>query len=90
MSAWYVFSSLGLYPMNPVSGEYELGAPLFDKSTIHLPSGKTFVITAENLSESNIYVDEVLLNGEKIDRSYITYDELLNGGRLHFKMTNNF
>lgn len=90
MSAWYVFSSLGFYPMDPVSGQYELGAPLFDKSVIHLPSGKSFEITAENLSDTNIYVKEVLLNGEKLDRTYITYNELLNGGKLNFIMTNQF
>lgn len=90
MSAWYVFSSLGLYPMDPVSGQYELGAPLFEKSTIHLPSGKSFVITAENLSDSNIYVKEVYLNGNRLNRSYITFAELLSGGDLHFVMTDNF
>lgn len=89
MSAWYVFSSLGFYPMDPVSGKYQLGAPLFDKATVNLSSGKQFVITAENLSEKNIYVKEVLLNGLLLNRTYITFDELLNGGNLHFKMTDN-
>lgn len=87
MSAWYVFSSLGFYPMDPVSGRYELGAPLFDRALIHLPSGKQFVITAENLSEKNIYVKEVWLNDQLLDRTYITFEELLNGGTLLFKMT---
>ncbi len=87
MSAWYVFSSMGLYPMDPVSGQYELGAPLFDKTVIHLPSGKDFIITAENLSSENIFVDEIRLNGEKLDRTYITFDELLSGGTLNFRMT---
>lgn len=87
MSAWYVFSSLGFYPMDPVSGRYQLGAPLFDQASIKLSSGKQFVITAENLSDKNIYVKEVWLNNDLLDRTYITFAELLNGGTLHFKMT---
>lgn len=87
MSAWYVFSSLGFYPMDPVSGRYELGAPLFDRAVINLSSGRQFVITAENLSDKNIYVEKVWLNDRSLDRTYITFDELLNGGTLRFKMT---
>ena len=86
MSAWYIFSSLGFYPMDPVSGKYELGAPLFDKATINLPSGKTFVIQADNLSDENIYSKKVFLNGKKLDRNYITFYELLEGGNLRFEM----
>ncbi len=87
MSAWYVFSSLGFYPMDPVSGRYELGAPFFDRAVINLSSGRQFVITAENLSDKNIYVEKVWLNDRSLDRTYITFDELLNGGTLRFKMT---
>ena len=87
MSAWYIFSSLGFYPMDPVSGKYQLGAPLFDKATIQLPSGKAFIIKANNLSEYNIYVKNVSLNGQKLGRTYITFNELLNGGELVFEMT---
>ncbi|MDR0844788.1 MAG: GH92 family glycosyl hydrolase [Tannerella sp.] len=87
MSAWYVFSALGFYPMDPVSGRYEIGAPLFDRATIHLPSGKQFVIKASNLSDTNIYVDKMYLNGKPLDRTYLTFDELLQGGELHFEMT---
>lgn len=87
MSAWYVFSSLGFYPMDPVSGRYELGALLFDRAVINLSSGRQFVITAENLSDKNIYVEKVWLNDRSLDRTYITFDELLNGGTLRFKMT---
>lgn len=87
MSAWYIFSSLGFYPMDPVSGKYQLGAPLFEDATIHLPLGKAFIIKANNLSESNIYVKKVSLNGNKLDRNYITFKELLNGGELVFEMT---
>lgn len=87
MSAWHVFSSLGFYPMDPVSGRYELGAPLFDRAVINLSSGKLFVITAENLSDKAIYVEKVWLNNHLLDRTYITFEELLNGGTLRFKMT---
>ena len=90
MSAWFVFSSLGLYPMDPVSGRYELSAPLFDKATMKLPSGKEFVVVAENLSDKNIYVEQVWLNDTLLDRTYITFDELLNGGTLRFKMTDQY
>jgi len=86
MSAWYVFSSLGFYPMDPVSGQYELGAPLFDKATIKLTSGRKFTIEAKNLSDENIYVDKVFLNGVELSRTYITFDEVLNGGELVFHM----
>lgn len=87
MSAWYVFSSLGFYPLDPVSGQYELGAPLFDKATIKLPSGKKFIIKANNVSNKNIYVKKVSLNGILLKRSYITFNEVLQGGELLFEMT---
>ena len=86
MSAWYVFSALGFYPMDPVSGQYELGAPLFEYAKIKLPSGADFIIKARNLSDSNIYVDKVFLNGEVLKRTYITFEEVLQGGELVFEM----
>lgn len=86
MSAWYVFSSLGLYPMDPVSGQYELGTPSFERATIHLPSGKDFTIKAEGLTGQNYLVKSVSLNGVKLDRTYITFQELLDGGELVFDM----
>ena len=87
MSAWYVFSALGFYPMDPVSGKYELGAPIYDKASIKMPSGRSFIIKAKNLSKKNIFVKNVYLNGKKLDRNYITYNELLDGGELLFEMT---
>lgn len=89
MSAWYVFSSLGFYPMNPASGQYELGAPLFRKAVIRLASGKKLVIRADNLSDENIYVDKVYLNGQLLDRTYITFEEVQQGGELRFEMKGN-
>nr|WP_299382850.1 GH92 family glycosyl hydrolase [Allomuricauda sp.] len=86
MSAWYVFSSMGLYPMNPASGQYELGSPIFDKVTITLSDDKEFTITANQTSPTNKYVQSVKLNGNALQRSHITHDELTAGGTLEFEM----
>ena len=89
MSAWYVFSSLGFYPMDPVSGQYELGTPSFEEVTINLPSGKKFIIKSLGLTDENYLVKEVRLNGEKLNRTYITFQDVLDGGELIFEMDNN-
>lgn len=86
MSAWYVFSSMGLYPMNPASGEYEIGSPIFEKSTLNLPNGKTFEIEAENVSNKNFYIQSVTLNGKAFNKTAISHQEMLKGGVLHFVM----
>jgi len=86
MSAWYVFSSMGLYPMNPASGEYEIGSPIFEKSTLNLPHGKTFVIEAENVSKQNFYIQSATLNGKPFNKTAISHQEMQNGGVLHFVM----
>jgi len=86
MSAWYVFSSMGLYPMNPASGEYEIGSPIFEKSTLNLPNGKTFVIEAENVSNKNFYIQSATLNGKALNKTAISHQEMLKGGVLHFVM----
>ncbi|PWL39493.1 alpha-mannosidase [Flagellimonas aquimarina] len=86
MSAWYVFSSLGLYPMNPASGQYELGSPLFKKATITISETKDFIISAESTSSVNKYIQAVKLNGESLQRTYITHTELMAGGTLEFEM----
>ncbi len=86
MSAWYVFSGLGIYPMNPASGEYEIGSPLFEKSTIKIKDGVDFIIEAEHVSDNNIYIQSAILNGKQINRSYITHQEIIEGGTLHFVM----
>ncbi|MGB1309030.1 MAG: GH92 family glycosyl hydrolase, partial [Oceanihabitans sp.] len=89
MSAWYVFSSMGFYPVTPGSNQYIIGKPLFDKTTINLESGKQFTITSDNLSDTNKYIEYVYLNGEKLERTFITHDEIINGGTLEFHMTDN-
>ncbi|WP_394775663.1 GH92 family glycosyl hydrolase [Flavobacterium sp.] len=86
MSAWYVFSSMGLYPMNPASGEYEIGSPIFEKATINLEGGKTFVIEAENVSDKNFYIQSATLNGVAFDKTAITHQQIVQGGILHFVM----
>ena len=86
MSAWYVFSSMGLYPTNPSSSIYDIGSPIFDKITINLKNGKKFKIEAIGNSEENIYVKSISLNGNKLDRLYITHNEIIQGGTLVFHM----
>ncbi|MFS4417928.1 GH92 family glycosyl hydrolase [Maribacter sp. 2307ULW6-5] len=86
MSAWYVLSSLGFYPMNPVSGTYELGSPLFQKAVISLPQGKKFTILAPNTSDTNKYINNVSLNGTPLERTHITHAEIMAGGTLAFDM----
>ena len=88
MSAWYIMSSMGIYPMNPASGEYEIGSPLFEKSTIKLPNNKTFVISAPNTSLENIYVQSVTLNGVAVTTTYILHEDIMAGGTLEFEMGN--
>lgn len=86
MSAWYIFSAMGFYPVNPASGEYSLGTPLFDKCTIHLPSGKEFLITASRRHPGDYAVKSVSLNGEKHRATSISYEDITSGGHLHFNM----
>jgi putative alpha-1,2-mannosidase len=88
MSAWYIWSAMGLYPMNPASTEYQFGRPLFDKVTIHLPNGKTFTIIAKNVSKDNKYIQSVKLNGKEYTKWSLSHQELLSGGELVFEMTN--
>jgi putative alpha-1,2-mannosidase len=87
MSAWYVMSALGIYPMNPVNGEYVFGSPIVDKAVIHLENGKKFTIIAKNNSKKNIYIQNATLNGNLLKNNLITYKNLLGGGKLVFKMS---
>ena len=86
MSAWYILSSLGFYPVFPVNCAYVMGSPLFNKAVIHLPEGKTFTITAINNSSSNIYIQSVKLNGKPYSKTYIMHQNIIKGGELEFKM----
>lgn len=86
MSAWYVFSAMGFYPVNPASGLYSLGTPLFDRCTLHLPSGHDFVITASRRNADDYAVKTVSLNGKKYKSTSISYEDIVNGGNLHFEL----
>lgn len=87
MSAWYIFSALGFYPVCPGSGEYVIGAPYLPYAKVTLPSGKTLEVKADGVSDRRRYVKEVRLNGKKHPRRYLTRDEILGGGVLEFVMS---
>lgn len=89
MSAWYVLSAMGFYPVTPGSNQYIIGTPLFDKATINLENGETFTITAKNVSDENIYIASAQLNGDYLDRSFLNHHEIMEGGNLEFAMTNS-
>ncbi len=88
MSAWYVFSAIGLYPYNPASGSYQIGSPIFDKTTIQVADNKQFIIETENNSAENIYIQSASFNGKPYNKTYVSHKELMNGGVLKFKMGN--
>lgn len=86
MSAWYVFSSLGFYPVDPISGKYEIGTPLFEKAELKLSNGKKFRVKANQVSKSNIYIQSVTLDGKPLETSYITHEQIMSGATLVFEM----
>ena len=86
MSAWYMFSAMGFYPVDPVSGDYVFGAPQLPKIVLHLADGKTFTVIAENLSKEHKYVDSITLNGEPYTKNTISHEDILKGGTLVYKM----
>ncbi|MBG7628855.1 MAG: GH92 family glycosyl hydrolase [Bacteroidetes bacterium] len=88
MSAWYVFSAMGLYPYSPASGEYQIGSPIFEKSTIKISENISFIIEAESTSNENIYIQSATLNGAIFNSTTLTHKELVEGGTLHFVMGN--
>lgn len=87
MSAWYIFSSMGFYPVDPISGEYVLGAPQMDKISIQLTEDRAFVVEAKNLSRKNKYVKSVELNGKPVRGLTIKHEDIMSGGHLVFTMT---
>ncbi len=86
MSAWYILSALGLYAVNPADGNYVIGTPHFEKAAIDVGGGRTLTIEANGLSDTNIYVQSVTLNGKPIDRTWIAHSEIGGGGSLKFTM----
>lgn len=87
MSAWYVFSSLGFYPVTPGSNQYIIGTPLMEKASIYLDNGATFTVTAKDVSEENKYISGVMLNGASLGRSFLYHHEIVAGGTLAFTMS---
>jgi len=83
-SAWYVFSAMGFYPVCPGSGQYAIGSPYFQRMTLHMPKGNVLTITAENAEQP--YIAEMKLNGKACNRNYLTHEELIKGGTIHFLM----
>jgi predicted alpha-1,2-mannosidase len=88
MSAWYIFSAMGLYPVNPASGRYDIGSPILKKSSIDVGAGKYFHVIAANASDSNKYIKSIKLNGKPYRKLYIQHADIMNGGTLEFEMSN--
>lgn len=86
MSAWYVFTALGFYPVTPGSNQYIIGRPFLPQATLNLPDGKRFSIVATGLDAAHTYVGNVTLNGKPLDRAYVTHQEIVAGGELRFTM----
>lgn len=86
MSAWYVFSAMGFYPVDPAGGQYEIGTPLFPEAKLRLANGKTFTVLAPKVSKENIYIQSVKLDGKPYDKSYVTHEQIMNGSTLELEM----
>lgn len=86
MSAWYMLSAMGFYPVDPVSAQYVFGAPQLPKFELRMPNGKTFTIEAQGLSKENKYVDKIYLNGKLYKKNYIGHSEIVKGGKLVYIM----
>jgi len=86
MSAFVVFSCMGFYPVTPGLPTYTIGSPVFEKVTIHLPSGKQFTVSAPGCSETNMYIQKAFLNGKPLNAPWITHDDIVNGGELKLIM----
>lgn len=86
MSAWYVFTSLGFYPVAPASNEYIIGRPFLPRAVLNLPNGNRFTVVAEGLDDAHPYVGAVSLNGRPLDRAFLRHDEIIRGGELRFTM----
>jgi predicted alpha-1,2-mannosidase len=84
MSAWLMFTALGFYPVAPASNQYVLGRPFVDRAIIHLPNGKSLTIASIGMNEAQSFLKDVVLNGQSLDRSYVTHEDLLQGGELKF------
>ncbi len=88
MSAWYIFSALGFYPVCPGSSQYAIGSPLVDKAIIHMEDGKSFSIKTNNNNAQNVYINSAKLNGKEYTKSFLTFDDIIKGGTLELEMNN--
>jgi len=86
MSAWYIFSSMGFYPVNPANSIYCFGSPQLEEAVIKMENGKQFKILAHNVSSENIYIQKIVLNGEPYKKNYITHNDIVSGGTIEFFM----
>ena len=86
MSAWYVFSVLGFYPVCPGTPEYAIGSPCVPEAIVRIPEGKTLKITATGLSDAKIHVKSVTLNGQKLAKPFVNHPDLIKGGTMVFEM----
>ena len=86
MSAWYIFSALGFYPVCPGSKEYSIGSPLVKEAEITFENGNSLKIKAVNQGKENVYINKIVLNGKQLNRLYITHSEIVSGGELVFYM----
>ena len=86
MSSWYIFSSMGFYPVNPANGIYAIGSPILKNAEMQLSNGKTFTVNVKNSSPVNCYIQSVKLNGVAYNKTYITQQDIMNGGKLDFVM----
>jgi predicted alpha-1,2-mannosidase len=86
MSAWYIFTAFGFYPVNPASGDYMIGSPLFSEMSLRLENGKTFRVVAENNSATNVYIQSATLNGRPLSQPVLRYDDILAGATLKVVM----
>ena len=88
-SSWYVLSALGIYSVCPGTDQYVIGSPVFEKATITLENGRKFIINAEKNNKQNVYIESAILNGKRYSHNWITMKDILNGGELHFVMSNS-
>lgn len=88
MSAWYVFNAMGFYPVDPISGRYEIGTPLFPEIKLYLSNGNIFTVRAPQVNKENIYIQAVKINNVSYDKSYITHKQIISGATIEFEMSN--
>ena len=88
MSAFVVFSMMGFFPVTPGTANYAIGSPFFEKATLHLPNGKSFIIKAKDISKENKYIQSARLNGQPLSTPFLTHEQLMAGGTLELQMGN--